>query len=176
MKQDIRELFKNDEFPKKELPSSHKEEFLEKLKKAEVRKPKKKKMNFLLKVAASILLLFSVGYFVQNSIDLETQNTALEIQVEQIEKEYLKNIEKEWKAFVKNTDDQNLIKKYEEKLRKLDVSYKEVSKQFKENSENISVLESLIENLQRRLQLLKDIQEHIKELNQKKKNYETIVI
>lgn len=176
MKQDIRELFKNNEFPKKKLPSSHKEEFLEKLKNSEVVKPEKRRMNFLLKVASSIVLLFSVGYFVQNSMDLETQNTALEIQVEQIEKEYLKNIEKEWKAFVKNTDDQNLIKKYEEKLRKLDVSYKEVSKQFKENSENISVLESLIENLQRRLQLLKDIQEHIKELNQKKKNYETIVI
>ena len=33
MKRDIRELFKNDAYPKKKLPSSHEEEFLGKLEK-----------------------------------------------------------------------------------------------------------------------------------------------
>jgi hypothetical protein len=176
MKQDIRNLFKQQELPKKKLPDSHKDEFLEKLQKAEVRKPKNKKTNFVLKVAASIVLLLSAGYFFQNSIDPKAQNTALEVQVEQIEKEYLKNINKEWSAFVKNTDDQNLIKRYEEKLLKLDASYKEVFKEFKKDPNNISILEGLIKNLQRRLELLKNIQKHIKELKQKNKSYETIII
>jgi hypothetical protein len=176
MKQDIRDLFKLEELSKKKLPESHEEEFLEKLQKIKRSKPKKKKADLLLKVAASIVLLISVGYFFQNSIEPETQKTALEIQVEEIKKEYLKNIEEEWSAFVKSTDDQNLIKRYEEKLLKLDTNYTEISKQLKTDFNNISALEDLIKNLQRRLKLLKDIQEHLKELNQKNKSYETIII
>lgn len=173
MKQDIRELFKNEEFSKKKLPESHKEEFLEKLKKIENKKPQKNKGTSFLKIAAIVVLLLSVGVYFQN---VNNQKTTLEAQIEQIEEEYLKNIKNEWNAFVKNTNDQNLIKRYEEKLSKLDISYKEVSKQFKKAPNNISILEELIKNLQRRLELLKSIQQHIKELNQKNKSYETIII
>lgn len=173
MKQDIRDLFKRDEFPKKELPKSHEKDFIRKLKREGREVPQKKKVWPFLRVAAFVVLLFSVGIYFQKE---KGQKTAFEIQIERIEKEYLKDIDKEWKAFIEITDDQHLIHKYKEKLQKLDDSYKEVSKQFKEEPSNISALENLIENLQRRLQLLKDIKEHIIELNQKNKSNETIYL
>ena len=176
MKQDIRDLFNHNELPKKKLPESHKQEFLEKLQGLEIKRPTKKKLPFLLKIAASIVLLLSLSYYFQDSIDSETKNTALEIQVKQIEKEYLQQIDTEWSNFVNLTNDDNLIKKYREKLSDLDISFREISKQFKEEPNNISVLEKLIENLQTRLQFLKDIQNHIKSLNQKNISYETITI
>ena len=100
----------------------------------------------------------------------------MEIQVAQIEKEYLKSIDNEWQGFVKVTNDQNLVGRYEEKLSSLGDNYKKVSGEFKKDPNNILILESLIENLQRRLQLLKNIRQHIQELNQKNKSYETIII
>ena len=64
MKQDIRNMFRDEEFQKKKLPDSHQEEFLQKLKR---RTPSKsiKKPLYLLKIAASILLVFSSVYFYQ---------------------------------------------------------------------------------------------------------------
>lgn len=173
MKQDIRDLFNGDKFPKKKLPTSHEEEFLKKLKKGKNKRLQKSKMLPFLRVAAFVVLLFSVGIYFQKE---KGQKTALESQIEQIEKEYLKDIDKEWKAFIKITDDQNLIKRYKEKLQELDDSYKEISEQYSKDSNDISAIESLIENLQRRLQLLKDIKEHIIELNQKNKSNETIYL
>jgi hypothetical protein len=174
MKRDIREIFRKNELPKKKLPDFHKDEFLGKLEKFN----KKEKPKSFFKIVVSIALILSVGYYFLNSeteIKQENQPTLL-VQVKQIEKEYLNNINKEWNNFVKLTDDKNLIKKYKEKLSALDIGYKEISKQFKIESNNISVLEKLIKNLQTRLQFLKDIQNHIKILNQKNISYETITI
>lgn len=173
MKQDIRDLFKREEFPKKKLPISHKEEFLKKLKKGKNKRLQKIKILPFLRVAAFVVLFFSVGIYFQKEKGLKT---AFEIQIERIEKEYLKDIDKEWKAFIKITDDQSLIKRYKEKLQELDDSYKEISEQYSKDSNDISAIEGLIENLQRRLQLLKDIKEHIIELNQKDKSNETIYL
>ena len=178
MKQDIREIFKNDELPKKKLPGLHKEEFLEKLEKFNI-KEKKNRSNFKVwKLAMSIAILLSVGYYffsTSTEIKIDKQATIL-MQVQQIEIEYLQNIKTEWENFVKLTDDKNLIKKYKEKLSALDIDYKEITKQFKIAPNNISVLEKLISNLQTRLRLLKNIKEHIQELNQKNISYETIII
>jgi hypothetical protein len=60
MKQDIRNLFKQNEFSKKKLPALHREEFLEKLKEQSHKKPVKKTPFRLLKVAASIAALIAL--------------------------------------------------------------------------------------------------------------------
>jgi hypothetical protein len=170
MKQDIREIFKNEALQKKKLPNFHEDEFLGKLEKTSKKKP----ISHIWKIAVSIALLFSVGYYFLNTkVKIEP---TLFVQVKQIEKEYLQNIKTEWKNFVALTDDENLIKKYKEKLSALDVGYKEITKQFNKAPNNIFVLEKLIKNLQTRLQFLKDIQSHIKILNQKNISYETITI
>ncbi len=175
MKQDIRELFKNEVLQKKKLPNFHEDEFLEKLKK-QSKKEKSKSSFRILKIAASITLIISVGYyFLKSEVKTDSQST-LFVQVKKIEKEYLNQINKEWKSFVKLTKDKNLIQKYEEKLFKLNQDYKDITKQFEKDANNVFVLENLIKNLQRRLQLLKDIQNHIKELNQEKTSYETIYL
>jgi len=177
MEHDIRNLFDKNELPKKELPKFHREEFIEKLNQSEEKKPKRKSFLFL-KIASSIALIISLGYYyLENTSETEIiAKTQIQLQVEKVEKEYLINIDKEWKNFVEVTNDTILIKKYEEKLKEFDLDYNKISFQFKENPNNINVLESLIYNLQRRLQLIKDIKEHVKELNQKNTSNETIYL
>ena len=58
------------------------------------------------------------------------------------------------------------MERFKVRLNELDKDYQEISSQFNQDSNNIAVIESLVENLQTRLKLLKDIQEHIKILNQ----------
>ena len=173
MKRDIREIFNTDEFPKKKLPDFHEDEFLKKLETLN-KKKKLKSVSKIWKVAVSIVFIFSVGYYF---LDTKTEtDSTLVTEIKQIEKEYLQNIETEWNTFVKLTSDKKLIEKYKEKLLNLDMSYLEVSEQFKKNPNNINILESLINNLQNRLQLIKDIKEHLKELNQKNTSNETIYL
>jgi septation ring formation regulator EzrA len=88
----------------------------------------------------------------------------------------LENIEKEWQSFIALTNDTNLVERYEKELDELNNDYQIISDQFKADSDNISIVENLVNNLQRRLQLLKDIQEHIKLLNEENGHYETIQI
>ena len=60
-----------------------------------------------------------------------------------------------------------MVDRFRNKLADLELDYQEITLQFKADRNNIEVIESLIENLKERLQLLKDIQEHINILNQK---------
>jgi hypothetical protein len=64
-------------------------------------------------------------------------------------------------------NDEKLVDRFRNKLADLELDYQEITLQFKADRNNIEVIESLIENLKERLQLLKDIQEHINILNQK---------
>lgn len=177
MKQDIRELFKEDDSKGKKLPENHREEFAEKLKKTKKAPHKKRPYGIFLKIAASIVVLLSVSYYIYTNNNItEKRPTSLELQVQQIEQEYLQEIDNEWQNFLKITDDKKLITKYREKLDNLDTNYKTLSKSFKENPNNITILENLIKNLQTRLQLLKDIQKHINTLNTQEKTYETIIL
>ena len=65
---------------------------------------------------------------------------------------------------------------YQEKLKESDLEYQKITINFKEYPNNINVLQSLIYNLQRRLELIKNIQEHLKELHQKNTSNETIYL
>lgn len=172
MKRDIRALFKEDEFEKK-LPENHRAEFLGKLKVTSGKK--KNPFKKIIGLVASVVVLISVYLFLPSD-KVEGKDQQLLLHVQQIETEYLKNINTEWNNFLELTNDEKLITKYDEKLRKLSGDYKILSSKFNENPNDINVLEALISNLQKRLQKLKDIQEHIKSLKQKKVTYETIVI
>ena len=175
MKQDIRDLFKDDDFTKKELPSSHRAEFLDKLNASKAEK--KNTFNFydLLKIAAILFVFLSVGYFSIKSLGNQPkaiEETALQKQIKAVEAQYLKTIEAEWENFIGIAKDDKLVTRYKQKLKSLDVDYKDISEKFKANANDIAIVEALVENLKRRLQLLKDIQEHIKILNQENDNYE----
>lgn len=176
MKRDIRELFKTeDEVVKNKLPQNYRQEFLDKLKSNAPNKPKKTNHLNWLKIAAVLVLLLTVGFGIFNTKNTEEQPSPLIAQIESVEKEYLENIHAEWQNFIKLTDDENLVKRYEKRLTSLDNDYQETSNSFKNDPSNILVVESLITNLQTRLQLLKDIQEHIKILNQKNEHNENTI-
>tara|TARA_R110000796_G_scaffold37260_4_gene93992 strand:+ start:1032 stop:1553 length:522 start_codon:yes stop_codon:yes gene_type:complete len=173
MKRDIRDLFKNDEVEDlKQLPENHRGEFLEKFKKPE---ESKRKTFVWLSIAAVLLIAFTIGFNVFNSDIKQDDNEPIIAQIETIEAEYLANIETEWQSFIALTEDEKLVKRFRKKLDELDADYKEISIEFKEDSNNIMVIESLVDNLQTRLKILKDIQKHIKILNQNNEQHENII-
>jgi hypothetical protein len=163
MKHDIRDLFKDDTIAQKQLPANHRTEFLYKLK----ADSKPKANGFLwLKIAGVLVVGLFIGISVFNSETIVQEPSSIIAQIEAVEAEYLKNIDLEWQSFIAIANDEKLVKRYKEKLAELDNDYQEISEDFKSDSNNILVIESLVENLQTRLELLKDIQEHIKILNQ----------
>jgi len=170
MKRDIRDLFEEDDL--KTLPDNHRTEFLEKLNK----QPKKKRASFpWLKMAAALLVALIVGFSMFYTKSTNENVSSIIAQIEAVEAEYLEDIEKEWENFVTIADDEILVARFKKRLDELDNDYQEIATQFKEDSNNILVIESLVENLQTRLQILKDIQEHIKILNQKNGQYENTI-
>lgn len=172
MEKDLRELFQTDEFPKKKLPENHETEFLQKL---HEQAPQKESKSYFWRVAASIAIIFALGYFAATFSGEGTQ-TELQKQVAQIEQNYLQQIDQEWEEFVKTANDPDLVKYYKDRLDGLKKDYDTISKEFSKEPNNIIILEELIKNLQRRLELIKDIQEHLKRLNQNNKSYETIYL
>lgn len=171
MKRDIRDLFSEEE-DLKSLPENHRTEFLNKLQK----QPKKKKASFpWLKIAAVLLVALTVGFSMFYTKSTTENVSPIIAQIEAVEAEYLQNIEAEWKSFIAITDDEILVKRFRNKLDDLDKDYQMISSQFKNDSNNILVIESLVENLQTRLQILKDIQKHIKILNQNNEQNENTI-
>ncbi|MEM5566995.1 hypothetical protein WNY78_17880 [Psychroserpens sp. AS72] len=182
MKQDIRDLFRDTDADSvdasgKQLLDNHRQEFYDQLKASRPRRESKLNTNYLIKIAAIITLFvaLTIALFatVDNTSNQIVDEPSIETQIEGIEKEYLASIDIEWKRFLKVANDEKLVKRYKDKLDDLNSDYKELSLQFKEDNNDIFVIESLVENLQTRLQLLKDIQEHINVLNQKTEPYET---
>ena len=174
MERDIRDLFKVKNDFNKDLPKNHHEDFIKKLGEHQPKKELKKSYKFL-KIVASLLLIISCVVLYKNTIALP-QKSAIELQMQAIEKDYLISIKKEWNSFKEIATDTILVNKYEEKLKKSKLEYRKITKQLKDFPNDINLLESLITNLQRRLQLIKEINEHIKELNPKNASNETIYI
>jgi hypothetical protein len=176
MEQDIRKLFNTEDETDHQLPLIHRGEFQSKLKQATQKQ--KPSFKWAYKYAAIAILFLSLGYiFIQQDVvvPIEPEETALQLQLKEVEQQYLGHIEKEWESFKTLTDDDRLIQRYEQKLEDLNEDYQELSLQFQDDRNNILVLESLIENLKLRLQILKDIQHHIRLLNQKNEQNEIII-
>lgn len=171
MKQDIRDLFKEED-SLKSLPKNHRTEFLEKLQ----RQPSKKKTSFSwLRIAAVLLVALTIGFSIFYSKPDTEEVSPMVAQIEAVEAEYLQNIEIEWQNFLAIAEDEVLVERFRKKLDELDADYQDISIQFKEDSNNILVIEALVDNLQTRLQILKDIQKHIKILNQKNEQHESTI-
>jgi hypothetical protein len=179
MQKDIRNLFKDEDVSGKKLPESHRNEFLEQLKASKPEKEKTTNYKLVYKIAVMLALFFAIGFVVFNQFKKEAiemvETSTIEQQMERIEQQYLANIETEWQNFLALAKDENLIKRYKKRLNNLDKDYQEISKDFKNDTNNILVIEALVENLQTRLQILKDIQDHIKILNQKNEQHENTI-
>ncbi|WP_412986049.1 hypothetical protein [Pontimicrobium sp. IMCC45349] len=173
--QDIRDVFKDEEKQNHNmLPKHHRDEFIAKLK-AQNTKKQKQFFRINYKYAAILIIGFLFGSLFFLKSELDNKETVLELQLKQIEQEYLSQIDIEWQQFTKYTKDKRLVERYQLKLTDLDKTYKEILSEFQKDKNNILVLESLISNLKLRLQILKDIQQHIKLLNQKSEQNEIII-
>lgn len=171
MKQDIRNLFKNeDDRTVQKLPFNHSNEFQKKLQSLHT----KTKTIYILKIAAVILVFMSVGFALFNIKPSNPDNFNNISQIDIIEKKYIEDIESEWENFIKITTDTTLIKRFDKKLAELQNDYKILSEQQKSHPDNILTIEELIKNLETRLKLLQDIQTHIQRLNENNANHETI--
>ena len=175
MEQDIRKLFNTENETDTQLPLTHRAEFQNKLRNA--KQKQKPRFNAVYKYAAIALLFFAIGYVsIQQIIaPSEVEETALELQLKEVEQQYLDHIDKEWENFKSLTNDERLIHRYEQKLDELNNDYQELSIQFEEDRSNILTIEKLISNLQTRLQFLKDIQSHIKTLNKEIQQHENTI-
>ena len=171
MKQDIRDLFKEED-ELKTLPKNHRTEFLEKLQK----QPTKKAAPLSwLKIAAVLLIALTVGFSLFYNKPTKEEVSPIIAQIEAVEAEYLQNIETEWQSFLAIAKDEVLVERFRNKLDDLDKDYQDISIEFKDDPNNIMVIETLVDNLQTRLQILKDIQKHIKILNQNNEQYENTI-
>jgi len=172
MKQDIRQLFNtSSEDEVHNLPDNHRDVFLNKLR---VQQQPKTIMKLWLKIAAVLVVALAVTFGI-SEFRANDDELPMLAQIEAVEAEYLKNIATEWDNFVRLTDDEHLIARFKTKLSQLDADYQELSKAFKDDANNIFVVENLIDNLQTRLQLLKDIQRHINILNQNNEQHENTI-
>lgn len=170
MKQDIRDLFKEEDKHFKSLPSNHRVEFKKKLQK----QFKPSKVSWL-RVAALFLIALTAGAGVYFSLPQKETELPIVAQIKTVEAEYLEHIENEWNNFISLTDDKILVARYQKKLNELDKDYQDISSQFTKNPNDLLTIEALIDNLKTRLKLLKDIQQHIHILNTKiTKNESTI--
>lgn len=167
MKRDIRTLFKDEEHKDYELPEGHREEFIKKLETTP-----KKRYGTWMRIAAAIVVALALSYTVYKNMNTTTDALPILAQMEAMEVNYLENIDKEWQNFVSIAEDKTLVDRYRNKLDGLSRNYEELSIQFKQNPDDITVVEQLVANLQRRLDLLKDIQSHIIILNQKNEHHE----
>jgi hypothetical protein len=172
MKQNLKQIVATEPEKDKSLPVNHRQEFLKKLQ----QQNKAKTMKFpYLKVAVVIVISLVFGALSLIYWPANNEQSPLLVQLQQVEKDYLNQIDKEWEAFASKTSDERLKRRYEQRLDELHADYTGLTLQFQKEPNNLQILESLIQNLQTRLQLLKDIQKHINLINQQNEHYENSI-
>ncbi|AXG71072.1 hypothetical protein KORDIASMS9_03327 [Kordia sp. SMS9] len=150
------------------LPKGHRAEFLDKLANFETNSTQKNPMYYWRAIAAACVLLLGIGAFIYANYGEE--ESLLFAEMKAIEDQYLQDIASEWKTFQLTANDGYLIKKYEERLQNLDASYQELKKVFLVQKNSLTTLEKMIQNLQMRLTLLQEIQQHLKRLKNEQQN------
>ncbi len=153
------------------LPKGHRADFLEKLATSETNSTIKKSIYYWRAIAAACVLLIGIGAFVySNYTTEENAQSSLFAEMKAIEDKYLQDIASEWETFQLTANDGYLVKKYEERMENLDASYQELKKVFLVQKNSLTTLEKMIQNLQMRLTLLQEIQQHLKRLKNEQQN------
>ncbi len=191
MARDLRKLFEEEQ--KEEqfvMNGGHEKRFMDLLKKE---LPQQKKSSFfILKIAASILLLASIGtIFFMNREDVGIKTTVvdknpgietkpgislgdLSPDLKKVENYYVANINLELSKLNISGDNKDLVDSYMERLTELNVEYKKLNEELNQVGPNDQTISALIKNLQLRLQLLQKLKEKLNEVkSSKSEQYET---
>jgi hypothetical protein len=177
MQQDIRDTFKNYEEENVELSKNHSTKF-EALLQQELHQNKPKK-NYIkwLSVAASIMLLVSIGIqfypnkiaepiITKNDNDSTTKQITLgniSPEFNTIETYYTNSINLEISQLDLSDENKELVDSYLLKIAELTKEYKNLTQELNTKGVNDATIDALIRNLQLRLQLLQRLKKQLNE-------------
>ncbi len=191
MGQDLRELFKKAQKEKTyKMKEGHEERFSKLLEKE---LPQSEKSSFFfLKIAASIVLMLSVGIYgyiqyAKNTVEENTNeenpivNTEdpvkeaagislgdLSPDLEKVENYYVANINLELSQLQVSDENKALVDSFMKRLLELNNEYGKLNTELNQVGPNDQTINALIKNLQLRLQLLHQLKEKLNELKSSK--------
>jgi hypothetical protein len=183
---DIKKILKDYKEKNEELSSNHSSKFKDLLK-SEMHQQKPKKFNFKwLSVAASVVLLVSLGIKLYTTKNIETPKGTLVKEIslgsispefQTIETYYTNSINLEISQLDLSDENKEIVDGYLLKIAELTKEYKSLTKELNTKGVNDATIDALISNLQLRLQLLKRLKKQLKQLkNLNTKQHETQVI
>lgn len=187
MAQDLREMFKDNKKEEFHLKSGHKARFTGLLDKE---MPKTKiKSFFWLKIAASVLVLVSIGTFLldknNNSPIVTTivdkgnveENTIslgdLSPDLKKVENYYVVNINMELSQLEVSDENNAIVNSFMDQLGELNEEYIKLNTELNEIGPNDQTISALIKNLQLRLELLQKLKSKLNELKSSKNEQNT---
>ncbi len=191
MARDLRKLFEEEQ--KREhfvMNEGHEKRFMDLLEKE---LPKKKGSTFfMLKIAAAVLVLFSIGVaFYMNREEAGIKTTVvdkdsgvesrtgislgdLSPDLKKVENYYVANINLELSKLIVSGENKEMVDSYMDRLTELNREYKSLNEELNQVGPNDQTISALIKNLQLRLQLLQKLKEKLNEVqSSKNEQYET---
>lgn len=182
MGQDLREMFDRERKEKKiVLKEGHALRFAEKLEKA---MPKGKNRFRLWQVAASILVICSLGFatylqFAKNDVipvtvvnkkDLNSNFSLgdLSPDLKKVENYYVANINLEFSKLEVSEDNKAVVDSFMDRLSELNDEYEALTLELNQMGPNDQTITALIDNLQMRLQLLQKLKKQLNQLKSSK--------
>ncbi|CAM1346581.1 hypothetical protein [Tenacibaculum crassostreae] len=183
MSKDLREILKNNIENSSELSTNHRQRFQQKLQDELHAKPQTKKSYQWLFVAASLLLLVSVGikFYPTTTIEPTIKEVPIELrnqislgtispELKTVEDYYVNTINYELSQLELTNDNKELFDGYLTKIGELTKEYKSLTQELNTKGINDDTINALIGNLQLRLQLLKRMQKQLQEFKNPTQN------
>ena len=182
MAQDIRDMLKDFEPKEPKLSKGHETRFEDKLEEAFSEEQPKNSTFFWLKIAATIVVFLTVGYFgyqyfqkdtqigneiVTNTIEDEAPTITigdLSPDLKKVEDFYVTGINQQLASLSRTPENEELINGYLTRLEELDNAYKLLNNELNEVGPSEATITALIDNLQLRLELLFKLKNKLKEL------------
>ncbi len=199
MAQDIRELLKQDrQLPSERIHEGHRRRFMDRLEQ-DLPTKSKKYGYFLLKIAASVIVIFSVSFMTFNQFqsgdsiatdivdNTEVKNATVLIdkqssplaeispEYEKVENSILTSIKFQLSQITVTDTNRELVESFMMRLGDLDKEYQRLNTELMEVGPNQQSVEAMIENLKLRLSLLSRLNDKLKELEKiANENYDEI--
>ncbi len=201
MAQDIRELLKQDKrIPTERIREGHEDRFMNRLESELPKKTKSLNYNWL-RIAASVVVIFSVSLLTFNQlgssnpegtelVDLDNtsvknatvvmskqSSTLAEIspEYEKVENTILTSIKFQLSNITIDDTNRELVESFKTRLDNLDKEYQRLNKELLEVGPNVQSVEAMMENLTIRLSLLSRLNDKLKELERiENENYNEV--
>ncbi|WP_428742339.1 hypothetical protein [Tenacibaculum sp.] len=183
MSKDIREILKNEVESTERLSTNHRQRFQQKLLDELHAKPSAKKSYQWLYIAASIVLLVSLGiqFYPKNTVAPVIKEVPKELrnqislgtispELKTVEDYYVNTINYELSQLELTSENKELFDGYLTKIGELTKEYKSLTKELNTKGVNDDTINALIGNLQLRLQLLKRMQKQLQEFKNPTQN------